>query len=229
MESNTGVVALPGDEVDIECRTAHVILGPGLRCEDDKVLSTKAGILHFKAPNTYWLENFQKKYWPARGDCVIGTIMQKAGDNFRVNIGGPEPATLSAFAFEGATKRNRPNLKVGDSVYCQVICAHPAMEPEIVCVNSYGRKGALGALEGPTSNLITAPLHVVHLLLAKQCPLLTTLGKKLQYEIAIGQNGRIWVNGNTMKNTLAICAAIKACEKISLEQIREMCERIAGS
>jgi len=229
METNTGIVALPGDAVDVQGRTQHVILGPGLRTVDDMVLATKAGLLHFKSPNTYWLEANQKKYWPARGDCVIGIILQKVGDNFRVNIGGPEPATLSVFAFEGATKRNRPNLKVGDAIYCQVICAHSAMEPEVVCVNSYGRKGALGVLESDTSNLITVPLQVVHLLLSKRCPLLPTLGKKLQYEIAVGQNGRIWLNGNTMKNTVAICQAVAACEKLSLEQIREMCQRIAGS
>ena len=51
---------------------------------------------------------------------MVGCILQKAGENYRVNIWGPEPATLSPFSFEGATKRNKPNLKPGSLIYCQV-------------------------------------------------------------------------------------------------------------
>ncbi|OQR69898.1 exosome complex component RRP40-like [Tropilaelaps mercedesae] len=227
--SCTGVVATPGDEINVDRTLMHVVLGPGLLQEGTKrVVATRAGVLHFKKPNTYWLESHVKKYWPARGDCVVGCILQKVGDNFRVNIWGPEPATLSAFAFEGATKRNRPNLKPGDLIYCQVISAHPAMEAEVVCVNSYGRRGSLGILESETSTLVTLPLEVVHMLLFKDCPLLTTLGKKIQYEIAIGQNGKVWVNGATVERTMSICSALRACTKLTMGQIREMCERIAG-
>lgn len=35
---------------------------------------------------------------------------------YRVDIGSAHPATLDALAFEGATKRNKPNLKVGGVV-----------------------------------------------------------------------------------------------------------------
>ena len=38
----------------------------------------------------------------------------------RVDIGTAEPASLSYLAFEGATKRNRPNVTVGDLVYAKV-------------------------------------------------------------------------------------------------------------
>ncbi|XP_022663664.1 exosome complex component RRP40-like [Varroa jacobsoni] len=230
MSSSTGLIANPGDEIKVDQTHSYVILGPGLLQDGPKrVVATRAGILHFKKPHTYWLESHVKKYWPARGDCVIGCILQKVGDNFRVNIWGPEPATLSAFAFEGATKRNRPNLKPGDLLYCQIISAHTAMEAEVVCVNSYGRRGSLGVLESDTSTLITLPLEVIHMLLSKECPLLTTLGKKIQYELAIGQNGKVWVNGSTIEKTMQICTALKACTKLSIAQIRDMCQRIAGS
>ena len=46
--------------------------------------------------------------------------MAKAGDVFRVDIGTSQPATLSYMAFEGATKRSRPNVNVGDIVYAKV-------------------------------------------------------------------------------------------------------------
>ena len=36
----------------------------------------------------------------------------KPGDNIRVDIGCSQQAILSYLAFEGATKRNRPNVQV---------------------------------------------------------------------------------------------------------------------
>lgn len=52
------------------------------------------------------------QYIPQRGDSVIGIITTKAGDVFRVDVGASELATLPYLAFEGATKRNRPDVKV---------------------------------------------------------------------------------------------------------------------
>ena len=52
------------------------------------------------------------EYIPARGENVIGTVTVKSGDIFRVDIGGSEPASLSYLAFEDATKKNRPDVKV---------------------------------------------------------------------------------------------------------------------
>ena len=51
---------------------------------------------------------------------MIGVVTAKAGDLFRVDIGTSQPASLSYLAFEGATKRNRPNVNVGDIVYAKV-------------------------------------------------------------------------------------------------------------
>jgi exosome complex component RRP40 len=42
----------------------------------------------------------------------LDLVTAKAGDVFRLDIGSSELATLSYLAFEGATKRNRPDVKV---------------------------------------------------------------------------------------------------------------------
>lgn len=43
---------------------------------------------------------------------MIGIVTVKSGDVFKVDVGGSEQASLSYLAFEGATKRNRPNVQV---------------------------------------------------------------------------------------------------------------------
>lgn len=55
---------------------------------------------------------FYPQYVPAKGETVIGIVTAKTGDVFKVDVGGNEQASLSNLAFEGATKRNRPNVQV---------------------------------------------------------------------------------------------------------------------
>ena len=43
---------------------------------------------------------------------MIGIVTNRVGDSFKVDIGGSVQASLPGLAFEGATKRNRPNLQV---------------------------------------------------------------------------------------------------------------------
>ncbi|CAN8004330.1 unnamed protein product [Ixodes hexagonus] len=161
MVSNT--LVLPGDTVDVSASDKKkCVLGPGLRKDGERIIATRAGILKQRSPATYWVEGRQKRYVPARGDCVIGIVIAKSAENIRVNIGSSEQGSLSMFAFEGATKRNRPDVQVGDLVMAQVLTANRDMEPELVCVNSYGKKGILGVLRSPTAFWMRLPIDLVN-------------------------------------------------------------------
>jgi exosome complex component RRP40 len=52
------------------------------------------------------------QYIPAPQESVIGVVSQRQGEGYRVDVGSAHSATLDGLAFEGATKRNKPNLKV---------------------------------------------------------------------------------------------------------------------
>lgn len=62
------------------------------------------------------------RYIPAIEESVIGIITEKFGENVAVDIGGPFTATLPVLAFEGATRRNRPNLQVLGSSAHAITC-----------------------------------------------------------------------------------------------------------
>lgn len=62
-------------------------------------------------------------------------------ENYGVDIGGPFRALLPVLAFEGATKRNRPHLQVGDLVYGRVESAHRDLEPVLSCMDGAGKVG----------------------------------------------------------------------------------------
>jgi len=47
-------------------------------------------------------EQRARRYLPAADDKVIGVVLERFGESFNVDVGGPFVATLSALAFEGA-------------------------------------------------------------------------------------------------------------------------------
>lgn len=230
MEVHEGDVVLPGDiAVDIpKCAsTTKVVLGPGLYNENNTVLINKCGILRKKSPNTYWVDCQQKRYIPSRGETVLGTVVNKGGDVFKVDIGASEHASLSYLAFEGATKKNRPDVNIGDVIFAKLLIASRDLEPELVCVDSHGKKGKLGVVSD--GFVFNCSLNLVRKILNPKCPLLKALAKEYPYEIAAGMNGKIWIKARSTRETIAIANAILAAEFVVEEEIVKMCENVALS
>ena len=100
---------------------AAIKLGPGLvQLEGEEIMSLKAGSLLYHPPNRFWIDHRQRRYIPAAGDLIIGIVTAKLSEGFRVDIGSSANAYLPLSSFEGATKKNRPNLQVGSAVFCRV-------------------------------------------------------------------------------------------------------------
>ena len=85
-------LVIPGDAIDEVQNISDdikVIVGPGLTREGSQVFSSRCGILRQKT-NTkvavFWVDCHSKRYVPARGENVIGVIVGKAGDSFRVSV-----------------------------------------------------------------------------------------------------------------------------------------------
>ncbi|KAJ9594012.1 hypothetical protein L9F63_014572 [Diploptera punctata] len=202
MEVNVGDTVLPGDVVNFPQTESKnkVILGPGLRVYMDQILISACGVLKKREPNTYWVDSHRKRYVPARGETVVGIVLNKAGEIFKVDIGSSEQASLAYLAFEGATKKNRPDIQVGDIVFARLLAASRDMEPELVCVDSYGKKGKLGQLQGD-GFLFSCSLNLVRKILNPKCPLLKILGREIPFDIAVGMNGKIWVKARSIQAT----------------------------
>lgn len=128
---------------------------------------------------------------------------------------------LSYLAFEGATKKNRPEINVGDLVYCKVILANPDLEPELVCVDSTGKKGKLGLLEGG-GLLFNCSINLVRKILNEKCNLLHLLSKEAPYEIAAGINGRIWINAKSIRTVILLRDSILKAEHTPYDQMKDL-------
>ena len=232
MTNQIGDVVLPGDELTLplpeQSKKSKVLLGPGLRQQDGKVFACKAGILKQKSTNTFFVDATQKRYIPCKGETVIGTVVQKAGDIFRVEIGANELAALSYLAFEGATKKNRPDVNIGDLVFAKLLVAHKDFESELICVDSLGKKQKLGVLRD--GFVFNCSINLARRLRSSECPLLESIKKHIQVpvEIVVGMNGRVWVNGRRERDVIAVGNAILAAEFKTDDEIDDMCDQVGA-
>eukprot|EP00232_Nephroselmis_pyriformis_P026659 CAMPEP_0182857518 /NCGR_PEP_ID=MMETSP0034_2-20130328/3095_1 /TAXON_ID=156128 /ORGANISM="Nephroselmis pyriformis, Strain CCMP717" /LENGTH=243 /DNA_ID=CAMNT_0024988759 /DNA_START=103 /DNA_END=831 /DNA_ORIENTATION=- len=231
MPARLGEVLIPGDTAFALPPTGQIRIGGGLQQVGESVAATRAGRLSHTqvavgrpgAPKVdkFWVQGTQKRYIPAVEDMVIGTVLNKHAENIEVDIGAPFQAQLPALAFEGATKRNRPNLQVGQAVLGRVTAAHKDLEPAIACVDAHGKSSGFGPLEG--GYVFECTTGLARSLLARPpCTVLTALNKKIAFELAVGQNGRVWVNTGSPAETILVSNAILNAEFLTPAQTERM-------
>lgn len=211
-----GEFVMPGDVISTALpdltTTSKIILGPGLRQVGEKVLACKAGPLRLKSTNLLWVDSLQKRYIPSRGETVIGVVTQKAGDIFRVDIGANELSALPYLSFEGATKKNRPDVQIGDLVFAKLLVANKDFETELICMDSMGKKQRLGVLRD--GFVFNCSINTARKLRNNESELMKLIPGHIQVplEIVIGMNGRVWIKSRRERDTIAVGNAILAAE-----------------
>eukprot|EP01054_Gregarina_sp_Poly1_P003320 Gregarina_sp_Poly_1__3319@NODE_1955_length_3001_cov_133_145535_g1258_i0_p4_GENE_NODE_1955_length_3001_cov_133_145535_g1258_i0NODE_1955_length_3001_cov_133_145535_g1258_i0_p4_ORF_typecomplete_len177_score30_15KH_6/PF15985_5/2_3e08_NODE_1955_length_3001_cov_133_145535_g1258_i05821112 len=170
-------------------------------------------------------------YNPAIGDVVVGVVTQKYAEQWKVNIRAPNEAHLPTTAFVHATKQNFPGLTVGSIVLVGVSSAHKDYDTMLTGMCLEDQKGwsteetYLGELKGGLA--FDVPLPFAHVLLMKECLLLTEIGMQRPYEVAIGANGRVWVKAETRQRTIEIANVIQASENAkTLEELEVLTARL---
>ena len=102
--------------------------------------ATKPGILRFRAPDRVWVETTHRRYVPAVGDTVVGVVLERRAEAYRVDVGGSTAAFLPLLAFDGASRRNKPDLPVGCMVYARVCGVDRHADAELTCQVADGPK-----------------------------------------------------------------------------------------
>ncbi|XP_065069498.1 putative exosome complex component rrp40 [Rhopilema esculentum] len=230
MEEKVNTVVLPGDVIyELEATSDDkeaFRFGPGIREESGKIMSSKAGVLRTKEPNILWIDSNQRRYVPARNDKVVGIITKTGKESYKVDIGSSCTAGLGNLSFEGATKRNKPNLQIGDLVYARLSMVNKDMEPELTCMDTTGKSNGLGQLNG--GFLIKVSLRLARKLLRPDHIVLALLGRHFPFEVTVGLNGRIWINSKGILNTIAVANAITNSEFLGDKEIKTMVDKIVN-
>lgn len=198
-------VVFPGDDISIEGIEAPRI-GLGTMQRGRGVVATTVGRVAQAGP-TLWVEHASNRYVPCVRDVVVGVVREKAGDFFSVDIGAALPATIHFLQFEGATRRNRPDLREGSVIYARVVAAHRGVDPELSCIAESGKADGLGALKGGRTVVVAASL--LPRLLSPASVVLAPLGGHIPYEIAVGLNRRVWIRTAEPRHAVVIANLLK--------------------
>mmetsp|Transcript_17309 Transcript_17309/g.24444 ORF Transcript_17309/g.24444 Transcript_17309/m.24444 type:complete len:290 (-) Transcript_17309:124-993(-) len=222
-------------------------------CASIRIKAELAGRLrHRSASNTYFILANTRRYVPKINDRVLVIVEERVGDYHRVTM--PQstcgPALLPTLAFEGATKRNHPNLSTGSLIYCRVTSCDSHFETLLSCLvgnndgghNSNKNTGGFpdgGASrkdwmtdEGTYGELKGGSVTIVSIGLAKELlhpknVVLDALGNAgLPFEICIGVNGMIWIHSTRPEYTILILNAIRNSEVMTEAQVKGMVKAI---
>ena len=179
-----------------------------------------------------YVANVTGRYDPNEGDGVVGVVVDRFAEDCKVHL-GPAcsfPGVLNLLAFEGATRRNRPRINVGDVVYAVVTDAGRYEECSLACVHEAdGKSHGLGVLAGAAGNasaVVAVSLGLARALLDAPpfqkgdgaSGVLRALGKRVPFEVAVGTNGRVWISAATPDAVAAVAQALGACEGVAADK-----------
>ncbi|KAF2460695.1 hypothetical protein BDY21DRAFT_298904 [Lineolata rhizophorae] len=255
MSVTAPVVVLPGDEIPPErlpqSRTGKkaLTLGPGLRHIPPRTIAaTVPGPLGIDSrKNAIWVDNTSGRYIPRAADLVVAQVRRSTPEAYLCAL-APHGrlALLPHLAFAGATRKTRPQLAAGALAYARVVAAPPAAEPELDCGADPGG-AALGRGDGAAGlgplrggSVCDVSLGMARRLLAATrggedgLVLLEELGKVLKFEVAVGRNGRVWVDGEDTRATVVVGRAIAKVDEEGLgpegqrRVVRELVREVKG-
>jgi exosome complex component RRP40 len=142
-------------------------------------------------------------------------------------------ASLPHLAFAGATRKTRPQLNAGSLVYARIALANKHMDPEIECVNpATGKSDGLGELKG--GMLFDVSLGMSRRLMMPNpsaqgsIVILDEIAEKVPFEMAVGRNGKVWVDAEGVSETLAVGRAIQETDQgnLGVDEQRKVAKRL---
>ncbi len=160
--------------------------------EDGKIFSSLVGLAELRG-NTVKVVALEGAYIPKEGDLVIGTITLVAGNNWKVDIGGPYGASLHA---NNALRRPYSDniseyMDIGDVISAEIITFDRNSGPFL------GMKGR--GLRVLTDGIVlqVSPAKIPRII-GRRGSMINMINEHLKIQTIVGQNGRIWIRAPSM-------------------------------
>ncbi len=180
------VLVLPGEELP----GRGLKPGPGTYRVGGKVYASQLGLLSPRPPFVEVVP-LSGRYLPKPGDRVVGTVTDVQSTFWLLDIGAPRwaPLHMTGTPWKVDVGETDRYLHVGDAVVVRV-----------ENLDATGRIGVtmlgeeLGKLEGGTIVRIS-PARVPRLV-GRGGSMIDTITRHTNADVAIGQNGRVWIGGS---------------------------------
>lgn len=186
-------LVLPGDAVGDK----RSIPGPGTKKVGDRVVAVTAGLLQQMGEKVSVLP-MNGAYDPKPGDLVVGVVMEANTGNWIVDIRAPWPCPLhvSEVPWRVDFGETTSYLRPGDAILCKVLFVDDQKKVQVTL-----KDRNLMKLEG--GELVEVPPVKVARVIGKSGSMLNLLKEYVECWLLVGQNGRIWLNGEADEVLLA--------------------------
>lgn len=191
--SRERVLVLPGDAVGDK----RTLPGPGTKRVGDRVVATQAGLLQSYGEKVSVLP-MNGAYDPKPGDLVVGVVVEANTGNWIVDIKAPWlcPLHVSEVPWRVDFGETTAYLKPGDAILCKVLFVDDQKKVQVTL-----KDRNLMKLEG--GELVEVPPVKVARVIGKSGSMLNLLKEYVECWLLVGQNGRIWLNGEPDEVLLA--------------------------
>jgi len=215
-------IVMPGDLLEGE----KLKPGAGTYVSDGKIFAALLGIKSVKS-NYVNIIPLSGRYIPAVGDSVIGKVEDIGPSNWLIDINSPYPAPLHVNEVPwrvefGDTARY---MNVGDVILAKVLMVDETMRVQVTMKDQGLRK-----LQG--GQIIEVSPSKVPRVIGKSGSMIQMIKGYTNCRIFVGQNGRIWLDGEVDN----IVHAIKAIQMIEqdahshglTERVKAYLEQVSG-
>ncbi|KAL4489871.1 hypothetical protein ABPG72_010770 [Tetrahymena utriculariae] len=231
-------IVLPGEQIDLSQLSGQLLIDEKsfTQTTDNQLYSNKSGVLvdtqlKYGACGLI-VKAYAQKYYAEVDDYVIGVIKGRVQEYYLVDIGAQEDALLSFYGFEGATKKNRPNLRDGSLIFCKVTEANKYMKIKVDCIHPKIKKQWMTgeSFFGQIKDGMVANISIEYAKsIIGQGDFVFRAFKKYikSFETAIGSNGKVWIKTLQPQNTILILDALNKCKNMSMEQIKVYVDQLS--
>jgi len=215
-------IVVPGELLAISGKRA----GPGTYSEGGKIFASQLGIKSVRT-DMISVVPLSGQYMPMRGDLVVGKIVDVSASNWLVDINSPYPAPLHVNEVPWRVEfgETRRFMGVGDVVMLKVLGHDEQMRVQI-SMQDHGLRKLTGGMV-----LEVSPSKVPRVI-GKNGSMIQMLKNSTGCRIYVGQNGRIWIDGELDSIVLAV-QAIRMIEDEAhaqglTEKVKQLLETSSG-
>jgi exosome complex component RRP4 len=220
VESGGREVVLPGDLLD----SGKLKAGAGTYVQDGKIYAAQLGIKSVKSSFVNVIP-LGGRYIPSPGDTVIGKVVDIGPSNWFIDINSPYQAPLHVNEVPwrvdfGDTARF---MNIGDTLLAKVLMVDETKRVQVTM-----KEQGLRKLQG--GQVMEISYSKVPRVIGKGGSMIQMIKSMTNTRIFVGQNGRIWLDGD-IESILFAIRAIKMIEDNAqasrlTEKVREYLESV---
>lgn len=187
-------LVLVGDELANDNETRPV---EGAARVGDKVVATHSGYVRHHAGRVGVIP-FKGSYEPRAGDTVVGIVRECNPGNWIIDIRAPwdAPMHVSEAPWRVDFGETMQYLRPGDAILCKILFVDGQKKVQVTL-----KDRNLSKLEG--GEILEVPPVKVARIIGKNGSMLNLVKGYVECWLYVGQNGRVWINGEPDEVLLA--------------------------